>query len=65
MRLRVDAPAVDGKANRACIRFLAEALGVPRRQVELVRGETSRDKVVRIREVPEQRVRALREQWGL
>ena len=48
LRLRLAAPPVDGKANAELLRFLAEAFGVPLRQVVLVRGATSRRKSVRI-----------------
>ena len=48
LRIRLAAPPVDGKANAELLRFLADAFGVPLRNVTLVRGETSRAKVVRI-----------------
>ena len=48
VKVRLAAPAVDGKANLALRRFLAEAFDVPLRNVALVRGETSREKIVRI-----------------
>jgi uncharacterized protein (TIGR00251 family) len=48
LKLRLAAPPVDGKANEALRAFLADAFGVPLRSVTLVRGETSRAKVVRI-----------------
>jgi uncharacterized protein (TIGR00251 family) len=48
LKIRLAAPPVDGKANAELVRFLAEAFGVPRRAVALVRGETSRQKTVRI-----------------
>lgn len=48
MKIRLAAPPVDGKANAELVRFLADAFGVAARQVTLVRGETSRQKVVRI-----------------
>jgi uncharacterized protein (TIGR00251 family) len=48
LKVRLAAPPVDGKANAALLRFLAAAFGVPLRQVTLVRGETSRQKVVRV-----------------
>ena len=45
---RVSAAPVDGKANVALCRLLAKALQVPRTSVSVVRGETARDKVVRV-----------------
>lgn len=49
LKVRLAAPPVDGKANDELIRFLAGAFGVPRQQVELIAGSTSRSKRVRIR----------------
>lgn len=46
--VRLAAPPVDGAANAALIAFLANALGVARRQVTLVAGERGRDKTLRI-----------------
>ena len=48
LRVSVTAPPVDGKANAAVIDALAEALGVRRADVTIVRGETGRRKTVRI-----------------
>jgi uncharacterized protein len=48
----VAAPAVDGKANEAVRRALAEAFGVRRAQVSIVRGDRGRDKVVEIEPAP-------------
>lgn len=60
LKLKLAAPPVDGRANAELVRFLAEAFGVPLRSVTLVRGETSRAKVVRI-EAPAKRPDA---QWS-
>ena len=46
--VRVCERAVDGRATEAALRALAEALGVRRRDVRLVSGLTSRDKVVAV-----------------
>jgi uncharacterized protein (TIGR00251 family) len=46
--IRLNAPPVDGAANDALIAFLSEALAVPRRSIEIVSGQTSRDKRVRV-----------------
>lgn len=48
----VSARAVEGKATTAALAALAEALGVRRRQVSLVTGATSRDKVVEVTDPP-------------
>jgi len=48
LRVRLTAPPVDGAANEALVGFLAERLGVPKRQVVVVRGATSRQKVVEV-----------------
>ena len=48
LKLRLAAAPVEGKANAELVRWLARAFGVPRRNVVLLRGETSRAKVLRI-----------------
>jgi uncharacterized protein (TIGR00251 family) len=51
LKVSVNAPPVDGQANDAVVRALAEALGIGRTAVEIVRGETGRRKTVRLRGV--------------
>ena len=46
--VRVAAPALDGRANRALCRVLAKRLAVAPRRVTIARGQRSRDKVVEI-----------------
>jgi uncharacterized protein (TIGR00251 family) len=48
VKIKVHAPPVEGKANLVLCEFLADRLGVPRRAVSLLRGDTSRRKVVRV-----------------
>lgn len=62
LRVRLKAPAVEGKANRALQRFLADSLGVPTEAVEILSGHTSRHKVVRVSGVGASRVFALVEE---
>jgi uncharacterized protein len=52
------APPVDGAANAELIATLARALSIPRREVELVRGDSSRLKVVEVRGIAESDVAA-------
>ena len=47
-KLTLTAPPVEGRANRACIDFLARILRVPRSRVLLVRGQTSRRKLIQV-----------------
>jgi uncharacterized protein (TIGR00251 family) len=48
LRIKVTAPPVDAAANEALLRLLAEALDCPRSKVELVRGQTSRHKTIKL-----------------
>lgn len=48
LKLRLAAPALEGRANRELCRFLAQAFGVPQTSVQLLSGEGSRQKRVRI-----------------
>ncbi|MCJ7452846.1 MAG: DUF167 family protein [Steroidobacteraceae bacterium] len=49
LRIRLQAPPVDGRANAALVAFLADAFEVPRACVAIEHGLASRDKRVRIR----------------
>jgi len=44
LRVRIQSPPVDGKANKALCQFLAKSLGLSKSQVSLVKGATSRIK---------------------
>jgi uncharacterized protein (TIGR00251 family) len=48
LRIRVSAPPVDAAANEALLRLLAQQLGCPRNHAQLLRGHTSRHKIVKI-----------------
>jgi uncharacterized protein (TIGR00251 family) len=48
LKVRLQAPPVDGAANEALIRLIAESLGVRPRQVRIARGGSSRQKEVEI-----------------
>ena len=57
IKIKLRAQAVEGKANAALIRFLAEQLELPRHSIVLERGRKSRDKVIRIDGLTEEDVR--------
>lgn len=48
LKVRVTAKATEGKANKAVIEVLADYFGVRKGQVRILRGEKSRDKVVKV-----------------
>lgn len=48
LKIRLTAPPVDGAANEALVKFLAQTLSIPKSHVEIVSGHTSREKIVRI-----------------
>jgi uncharacterized protein (TIGR00251 family) len=58
LKVAVTAPPEDGRANRALVQALADALGVRRSQLELVAGATGRDKQVLVRGVSRQELEA-------
>ena len=54
-KLSLTSPPVDGRANEACIEFFAELFKVPRSSVTIASGERSRNKVIRVDGVTEQK----------
>jgi uncharacterized protein len=48
LKLALIAPPVNGRANEACVEFLANLLEVPRSSITIASGETSRRKVIRV-----------------
>jgi uncharacterized protein len=58
LKIAVQAPPIEGKANAALKTFLAEFFGVPRNAVELISGELSRSKVFFVRGVNLEEVQA-------
>lgn len=58
LKIAVQAPPVDGKANEALLRWLAQTLGVKKAQLTLVSGQTSRDKRVRVEKIKAAQIQA-------
>ena len=60
LKIRLAAPPVDGKANEALLRFIAEVLHLPKSAVALKSGQTSRHKVLEVNGTTAAAVAALR-----
>ena len=58
LKLALSAPPIEGRANQACIAFLAELLNVPRASVTIAAGQSSRNKVIRVAGVSAAQVEA-------
>lgn len=48
VKIRLTAPPVEGKANKALIKYLSEVLDIPSSKIDIVAGDTGRDKIVSI-----------------
>jgi uncharacterized protein (TIGR00251 family) len=59
LKLRIAAPPVDGKANEEVIKFFSKLFDVPNRNVEIVSGDSARDKIIRIHNVTMAHVQTL------
>jgi len=59
LKIRLTAPPVDGAANEALVKFLADTLSIPKSHVEIVSGHTSREKIVRISGIDDAEARRL------
>ena len=57
LKIKLRAPAIEGKANEALIHFLARQLKIPLRSIALERGHKSRDKVIRLEGLTKEDVR--------
>ncbi len=48
LKMKLTAPPVEGKANRALLNFIADCLGIKKSQVEIVAGHTGRLKTIKV-----------------
>jgi len=57
LRVRLTAPPVDGAANDALVSLLAERLGIAKRDISVVHGATSRQKIVEVNGMTQEQVK--------
>lgn len=48
LKVHVNAPAIEGKANKTMIKILAEFFNVKKSDIRIIRGEKSREKVIKV-----------------
>jgi len=53
VKLKINAPPIDGKANLACIKFLSDVFNVSKSQISIVSGDKSKTKVIEVLGEPE------------
>ena len=52
LKIKLKSPPVDGAANNELIRFLSKLLAIPKANIEIISGETSRSKRIRVSDIP-------------
>jgi len=60
VKVRLQAPAVEGKANKACIQFLSKSLKIPKRRIAITRGEHARVKTIRVADVNSEEIERIK-----
>ncbi len=58
-KIKLTAPAIEGKANKALLKLLAKKLGLPKREIRIISGERSRMKSIRINRLTLEQVKKL------
>ena len=59
IKVKVTAQPIDGKANKALIEYLSKLWKVPKTSIEIVRGETAKEKTLLLKNVGEDRLKTL------
>jgi hypothetical protein len=59
LKVRLKSPPVEGRANRELVEILSDELNIPKSNVEIISGKTSKNKLVRFRGVSMERLRVL------
>jgi len=56
LKVKLTAPPVEGEANQALVNFLSRLLKLPRKNIILIRGETTRNKLIEIRGISKEQL---------
>lgn len=59
LKVKITAQPIDGKANKALIEFLSKSFKVPKSNFEIVKGETSKEKTILIKNLSKEKTQSL------
>lgn len=60
LKVKVTAQPIDNKANKALIEFLSKQVKIPKSSIEIIKGETSKDKTILFKTFDEEKINAIR-----
>ena len=60
IKLKITAQPIEGKANKAVIEYLSKQFKIPKTSVEIIKGETSKDKTIFIRTTDEEKINLIK-----
>lgn len=61
IKIKITAQPIDGKANKALVEFLSKTIKIPKSSIEIVKGETSKEKIVLFRTTDEQKIKKIKD----
>lgn len=61
IKVKITAPPVDGKANKALLEFLSKTFKIPKTSFSIVKGETSKDKTLSVKAADEEKLQNLKD----
>ena len=64
IKIKIAAQPVDGEANKALIEFLSKHFKIPKTSIEIVKGETSKDKTILFKTADETKIKCIYEVFG-
>lgn len=61
IKIKLTAQPIEGKANKALVEFLSKQLKIPKTSIEILRGETSKDKILLLKNVKDDKILLIRD----
>lgn len=61
LKVKITAQPIDGKANKALIEFLSKSFKIPKSSIEILKGETSKDKTILIKTFDREKIEKIHE----